>query len=383
MTARQFYIMLWITTISLKVQKLPSIIYDGLGKDGYLLLLAYFVIDVIGIVLAFFILKKLKQNSLAPQTTSTFLNVLKKVLVFVVVVYFLAQGLLLYESIQNLFEHILFDNLSWKVFSLLLIFAVFYLANTGIKNMARNFELYAVVIFVSYVIIAIFGATKADFTTVFPFQTINVNKILDKFVDFNLWFGDFFLILFMGNHARKIKLKWSLVVYSFAISFLLLLYIELNGIYGVYTSMKPSLITTITEQSMLGLNIGRVDWFLILFTEIGTILSCAVCIYFASKCLKFIFPKVKRTYLLIIVMLALYLINVYYLQDTHMREVIFTGYMSYVSAFAKWGSFLLMLLACVLKNNKKNIKEMHKKNNKNKNMLSKNNAKGSEACYGK
>ncbi|MBP3581433.1 MAG: GerAB/ArcD/ProY family transporter, partial [Clostridia bacterium] len=289
-TSKQFYIMLFITTISLKVQKLPSIIYDKLGKDGYLILLLYFAVDMALITLAFFVLKTLKNRPLMPQNKNTLVMLTSKLLVLAIVVYFVIQGLLLYESIQNLFEHILFDNLSWVVFSLLLLFTIFFLASSGITNIARNFELYFVVIIISYLLISIFGASKADFSAILPLDTINAKLIVSKFVDFNLWFGDFFLVLFMGRHAKEIKLKWTMLIYSLTIVFILFLYVELNGIYGDYTAMKPSLITTITEQSMLGVGIGRVDWFLILITEIGTILSCGTCIFFSKQCLGYIFP---------------------------------------------------------------------------------------------
>lgn len=349
MTSRQFYIMLFVTTISLKVQKLPSLIYDELGKDGYLILIAFFIVDLIGILLAFFIRKKLNGQNLLSSQGGRFANIFKKIFVLFIVFYFLIQGLLLFESIQNLFEHILFDNLSWVIFSGLLITSIFMLVFTGLKNIARNFELYFFVITVSYVLIAIFGATKADFTAILPFETINVKNILSKFVDFNLWFGDFFLILFMSNHSKEIKLKWTLLAYALVVAFLTFLYVELNGIYGVYTAMKPTLISTITEQSMLGINIGRVDWFLILFTEIGTILSCATCLFFAKQCLGYVFPKLKKTYVISILLLALYVLNVFYLLDVHMRVEVFTGYMGVIAAATKWGSFLLMVLICLFK----------------------------------
>ena len=348
MTSKQFYIMLFITTISLKVQKLPSILYDSLGKDGYLLLLAYFIVDLVGIALAFFVLKTLKNRPIMPQNKNIFVMLLSKILVLAIVLYFLIQGLLLYESIQNLFEHILFDNLSWVVFSFLLLFTIYFLASSGITNIARNFELYFIVIVVSYIMISIFGASKADFSAVLPFQTINVDDILSKFVDFNLWFGDFFLILFMGRHAKDIKFKWTILIYSLTIAFILLLFVELNGIYGVYTAMKPSLVTTITEQSMLGVGIGRVDWFLILLTEVGTILSCGTCIFFSKQCLNYVFPKIKENYLLIVIAVALYFVDVFYLIDTHLRESVFTGYMSVVSASTKWVSFILIVLVCLV-----------------------------------
>ena len=152
----------------------------------------------------------------------------------------------------------------------------------------------------------------------------------------------------MGRHAKDIKLKWTMLIYSLTIVFTLFLYVELNGIYGVYTSMKPSLITTITEQSMLGVGIGRVDWFLILITEIGTILTCGTCIFFSKQCLGYVFPKIKDIYLLIAISAALYFVDVFYLIDTHLREGVFTGYMSIVSASTKWVTFALILFICFI-----------------------------------
>ncbi len=348
MTSRQFYIMFWIVVISLKIQKMPSVMYEYIGKDFYLMLLPYLVINVIGIFMAFYILKRTQDKSLAHTPTSKWWSAFQKIIVFLISVYFLAQALLLYETTRNLFEHILFDNLSWVVFSLILLAVVFYLAHTGIGNIALNAELYFYIILAGYLLIAAFGAFKADFSFIFPLQTIDMSKIIGNFIQFNIWFGDFFIVLFLGKHASQIKLKWTFLTYFLAMGLVALLYLEFGGIFGEYTIMKPSLISTITEQSLLDLNIGRVDWFLILFTEIGTILSCGICVYFSKKCLKFALPKVKSIFLLIAICASLYLINVLYLVDTHTRIQLFMNYITHVAALTKWVPFVIMFVICLL-----------------------------------
>ena len=137
MTARQFYITLWIMVVSIKVQKLPSLVASNLGKDSYLIVLAYLVVNILLILLAFYILKKTKNKSLN-QTKSVVAKFFVKIFMIFVVVYFLSQSLLLYETIQNLFAHVLFYNLPWTLFSLMLTVTVFYLAQTGITNIARK-----------------------------------------------------------------------------------------------------------------------------------------------------------------------------------------------------------------------------------------------------
>lgn len=357
MTSRQFYIMLWILVVSIKVQKLPSLIADNLSKDSYLLVLLYLIVNILLILIAFYILKNTKTKTLSFEKKSLFSSLSKKVFMLFVVVYFLSQSLLLYETIQNLFAHVLFYNLPWTLFSLMLTATVFYLAHTGITNIARNFELYFFVIVASYFIIAVFGGFHTDFTVIFPFETINFKNILKSMLDFNLWFGDFFLILFMGKSAKNIKLKWTLLVYTIAMIFVAILYIEFVGIYKAYSPLKPSLISVISEQSMLGINIGRIDWFLILATEIGTILSCGVCLYYAKLCASYIFPKIKQPNLLIFLSVVLYLTDILYLVDTHKKEFLFLNYITYLSLGVKVVSLLILIFYVISKKVRKKQNE--------------------------
>ena len=363
MTSRQFYIMFWLVVVSLKVQKMPSMMYEFMGKDFYLMLVPYILINILGIFMAFFVLKRTHNQTLSKSSGGGLSNISKRVLVFFIAIYFLAQALLLYETTRNLFEHILFDNLSWVVFSLLLLAVVFFLAHTGIGNIALNAELYLYIILFGYLMIAAFGASKADFSFIFPLETISLKPIFENFVRFNVWFGDFFMVLFLGKHANGIKIKWTMLTYVLAMGLVMLLFLEFGGLYGDYVVMKPSLLSTITEQSLLDLNIGRVDWFLILFAEIGSVLSCGVCVYFSKKCMEFAFPKVKKIILLSIICGALYLINVFYLVDTHTRILLFMKYIPWLSAITKWLPFIIIFVICFcIKNNSKNTPEKQLKN---------------------
>lgn len=331
--------------VSIKVQKLPSLVASNLGKDSYLIVLAYLVVNILLILLAFYILKKTKNKSLN-QTKSVVAKFFVKIFMIFVVVYFLSQSLLLYETIQNLFAHVLFYNLPWTLFSLMLTVTVFYLAQTGITNIARNFELYFVIIIASYLIISIFGGMHTDFTVIFPFETINIKNVLSSMFKFNLWFGDFFFVLFLGKKSQNIKLKWTLLTYFLAMIFVTILYVEFVGIYQAYAPLKPSLISVISEQSMLGINIGRVDWFLILATEIGTILSCSVCLYYAKVCFGVIFEKVNKNYLLLFLSAVLYLTDVLYLVDTHSKEMLFLNFITHLSLAVKVLFLVVLLFYC-------------------------------------
>lgn len=344
MTSRQFYIILAIFIVSLKVQKLPSLMYLTLENNSYLLFFAYFLIDFIAIFLAFFVLSILKKHNFLLHDKNGVIRFFVKFGLITISLYFFLQGTLFYEAIQDLFSHVLFDNLPWTLFSLLLIFAVFYLASTGIVNIARNFELYFYIILFSYIVLAILGGMKADFSNILPVKLDYIKGSAKHFLDYNIWFGDFFLVIFLGANAKDIKLKWTVLVYTVSSLFVVFLVMEFNGIYLNYAANQPSLISTISDQSILGIDVGRVDWFLILITEIGSILSCGLCLHFAKNCLSAVAPKIKSNYILCLLMLALYIADVTVLVDTNIKEFLFLNFAGIFALAVKIISFVLLML---------------------------------------
>lgn len=331
MSARQFYIMLTIGVFSMKMQKLPALIYGELGKDGYLLFLLYMLINLVFIVVAFYILKRVKLAQVLSPAKSVALCGFRKILMLAAAVYFLSQALLLYEHIQGLFANTLFDNLSWALFSFLLLFTVFFLSYRGIENIALNYEIYFWVIFGSVVIISILGAGYTDFSVVFPFETIEVAKILKTLPDFSFWFGDAILILILGLKSKEIKLSKTILFYALTMCFVMFVTIEFFGMYGDYSAAQSGLISVLSSQALLGLNVGRIDWFLILFAEIGAVLTCSVYLYYSCLCVESTFPKIKPFSIKIIIILLLYIFDVFYFVDMAAKINFFSGDMGWFS----------------------------------------------------
>ena len=346
MTARQFYLTIFIFSVSLKVQKMPCLSAGFLGRNNYLLVLFFMVVDLVGIALAFLILNKTKNMNPEKHNSKPY-QIIKTIILIFATLYFMLQGTLLYEAIHDLFAHVLFDNLPWTIFSVLLIAAIFYLANSGIKTIGHSMELYFFVIFVSYIILAIFGGRQTDFSVVLPFETINFKSLCDTFTPFNIWFGDFFMILFLGRESKNIKWKWTTFVYTLSMIFVAVLFVEFAGIYGEYASIQSSLISEISEQSMLGVDIGRVDWFFIILTEVGTIISSSLCLYFAKQSASGVVSKIKSSYVLAFLMVILYLVDVCYLVDTNVKEFVFMRFSGVFSLVTKVSLFLIILFWCL------------------------------------
>ena len=349
MSSKQFYILFCISVVTMKMQRLPSLISGELGKDGWLLFLGFMLVNIIGICIVFVIIKHVEPKIVLNPSKNKIFNIFRVILLLSTMLYFLVQAVLVYEHIQGLFANTLFDNLSWPIYSLFLLFAVFFLAHRGIDNIALNFELFTWIIIIPFILIAILGANQCDFTALLPFETINAKLIFSKLKVFNCWFGDFFLVLYLGIKARDIKLSKTLFVYILSMFFMTFLMIEFTGIYQKFAGIEPGLITELSEHSLLDLSIGRVDWFLILLTEVGAILYCAVNLYFANLCLRSVFPSAKPMGLKIFNAIVLYVLDIFVLVDINAKIKFFCRIMSNVNLFVQ-AFTIASLLLIALKN---------------------------------
>ena len=344
MSARQFYIVLAISVIAMKMQKLPCLVAGEIGKDAWLLFVVYMLINLFAICLVFFIFKRVDPKTVLKPSKNLFFNILRIFLMIATLLYFLVQAILVYEHIQALFSNTLFDDLSWSFFSLLLLFAVFFLAHRGIENIALNYELYTWIIVVPLILLAIFGASQTDFSVILPLETIDFPKILSKLRLFSCWFGDFFLVLYLGVKARDLKLSKTLLIYSLSMVFMAFMVMVFTGIYGITAPSAPGLISVISEQSLLDMSIGRIDWFLILFTEMGAVLTCSVYLYFANLCLHSIFPKANAFHLKFFNIAVLYTLDIFVLVDLNAKIKFFCGFMSDVTMVVCLFTMIVLLI---------------------------------------
>jgi hypothetical protein len=115
----------------------------------------------------------------------------------------------------------------------------------------------------------------------------------------------------------------------------------------------------------LGLNVGRIDWFLILFAEIGAILTCSVYLYYSNTCAKTAFPKCNSFMISLIIIAILYFMDVFYFVDMSAKLKFFNGALSHVVFVFQ---LLIIAVLFVLSFRQKNGKEANLKSPKRRNL---------------
>lgn len=357
LTKRQAIFLIIICLMANKVQRLPSLISTAVGRHGWLAFLTMGLIDIV------FLIVTLKFNQKANDQTTY--QVCEKAggkwyakLIYIMLgVYFLLNSLLPYEAVHDLFANILFDHLSWEIYSILLALTVFFISSRGLKNLGRLGEIYFYIIGVSFIILLILGATTTNYYHVLPLFDINSSAFIDTCLKYNLWFGDFLMIyMFVGRiKVDKKPLGWPCVaIFASVVVLISFSYAVFYGLYENLSTNQNSLISAISQFSLIGLDIGRVDWFLVLFFQICALISSSLYLFLTSDCIKEIFGLKKNIITCFILATIVYLLDIVIFKSVQAGAGIVAEVSQYFSLFMIIGFPIIMFITVLISCKKQN-----------------------------
>ncbi len=292
LTKRQTLFLVVICLLASKVQRLPSLISTDLGRHGYFVFLIMGMIDFVMLLLC------LGFNKLAGKTTTYELTqktggaFYSKLIFLLFAIYFLFNSILPYEAVHDLFGNILFDHLSWPLYSVVLGLTIFFIASKGLKNMGRLAEVFFYIIVLSFLMLLILGASTSNLRLTLPVCDIDGELLVQICFKYNIWFGDFIIIyMFVGKIKQDDgSLGWPVAVAILVATLVLTFaYMVFYGLYQEISGEQNSLISAISQFALLGLDIGRVDWFLVLFFQFAAVISSSTYLLLASKCFLAVF----------------------------------------------------------------------------------------------
>lgn len=340
LTGRQSIYLLLICSIATKVQTLPSMIASNLGRFGWLYYLFLALVDILFVAIALWINKLANGKTLYEMLCDTTGKTIAKIVSLLFGLYFLFSAILPYEALHNVFANILFEDLSWPMFSLLLVVAVFYLGGRGLKTIGRVGELYFRIIAVCLVSLLVISYSSTSLIRLLPLQEINISKVAQTSFNYSFWFGDFLLILMFMGKVKQEKWYTLKLILAYCIELLVIVcaYIIFYGIYGNLTLYQNNLVTDISEFSLLNLEIGRLDWFLMLGVQTSTIIACSVDIYLASYNFAKIIDLKKSYKASIFIVLIVYLLDIFVFKNITNSAVV-------VSLISRW--FALVCQFCL------------------------------------
>lgn len=287
---RQAILLILICAISTKIQRLPSMISLGVGRDAWIIVLALGLIDTIFLAFAlWFFNRHNSTHSTFDVVKNSMGNFMGRIVCFALFLYFGLKSILPSEAIHDLFANVLFDTLDFKLFGLILLGVVVFGCIKGLRTMGRQCEIYAALIGVGIAGVLFLGFTNCRLERVFPMLENSVLSLTVEAIKDNVWFGDFMILIYLTGKVslnRDQKLGWNLVLPYFAVVCVIvpLSFVLFTSLYGNLAALQGNAISSLTQFSILALDIGRVGWFFVLFEQVSTVLAQSIFILMATDC---------------------------------------------------------------------------------------------------
>ena len=296
---RQLIILIFICTLSTKLQRLFSLTSGACKEDGWLVLLALGAVDVLFMLLALWFFNKFNSKmSFFAVLEKFYGKFLARALMFFIGVYFFLTAVLPFEAIHDLFSNMLFNQIEYHYFGLIFLVVIIFMAIKGIQAIGRTGEIFVSVITIGLVCVLLLGFFTADFSKLLPIGQSDFNVLIKEALLNSMWFGDFLLLFFLTGKVslkENEKLKWSIILPHGVLAILVVpfSYAIFEALYENLSGFQTNAISSLTQFSLLSFDLGRWDWYFVLLEQISTIIAAAVFILAAGEaiCLSFNIKK--------------------------------------------------------------------------------------------
>ena len=361
LTVWQCTMLVAVCIISTKFQRFPALIAKDYGNNGWVFLLLMLLVDLLFVWLIVSTLTKLKDKTFFELIEEKLGKVVKIITCVILSVYFFFKAVITYRGTHEFFANMLFDKLSWFYFSILFALLLIVMVGGGLNDIGRSAELYSYIIGFGLVTAIMLGVIKVDLWNIMPIMDIEMGEFAKSSVKHLPWLGDYLITLFFIGNVKIEKNPTKPIMFSYGVTSLLIV-----SVYIIFYCINESLsvyqansLSAITQYSLIGLGVGRPDWFLVLFVFLSTIIANAFYVYAYTLSVSEIF-MFKRNYILIGSMVfLLFIVDNIILKNIQSSITFMHDYVSYLALFVGV-SMPIIVKILAGRNNDGKIKHRHK-----------------------
>ncbi len=377
--AWQLGILIFILLFANKILVLPSLLFEGAKMESLFALLFLCACEFGLVVLFYFAKKKFPTQSFSKIVREHLGNITKIMFYFLIMIFFLAKAVLLYNV-----TYIFFRNLIYKDTSNFLILFCFlpiinHLAICGLRVLGRTTQIFFPIIFgilFFCIVVGVFGINNRPL-----FFSSSFMSILETGARHISPFGDMMFLFLIMDRVEIKKGQWKIIFSSTAISLLFVFAINLVFMlsYTFTCFMHPYAIFEIMSFVKEYGGLGRID--IISMVLIILLAYFHLTIYLKCFMLSFheVFRKIDMIYSVLSFNFFFIIIVVFFIVNLESAIVFGQEILPY-SIILPYAILPIILLICciknknikndnfrkIIKNNKKDIKNMQKNANFNK-----------------
>lgn len=309
----QFAIIAFIVMVVFKIAMLPSYMYDTVGRESWIVICILMVVEAVMFFVTLYIVKRV--NLLADDSKLLYFFHILVYAYCMIRLNVLYSGLITYTS-SSLFDQ---GRIDFIVIAFSLVIP--YLASKGGNNVARLFEIVFYFILAILVVMVLTPSFKTDFSELLPIFGGDNKKLVNGFLDFSIWFGDYIPLLYFAVKPNKNKIlekaSVPLAVFGATVG-VVIFYVLFIAVYGEAGGMVYFAFNRMSVFNTLSELLGATNFLSILVWMLMSILQITMLFLGTCNALKCII-KNKTIAIIIntIVVAAVQLFWVKNLENAH------------------------------------------------------------------
>lgn len=310
-TVRQLIFIFIVSMITLKVLYLPSLLSKDIGRDAYLFVLLFLLLDFVVLIVLLMLFNKYPNMSFVEMLQKIFGKVISKVITFIFFVFFFAKCWAVFQSNFNYLNENLYTNLNWITFSLPILITVLYMSKFGVNAAARLAEIFVPVVIAGFLLSFGVGLLKSDFANLLPVLENGFFSNIPTIFKYSFWFGDYVIfIVFFGNVKQEKKQNLKILLSVIISIFILTIFIAITyAVFNYNAVCHSNAISDMLQIIHSASDIGSFDWILILIWDIALFLYFTFNALGAFYCFRQTFFKKNQILAISIILLAVFVLS--------------------------------------------------------------------------
>lgn len=315
-SSKQLAILVFIVACSSKLLMAPPLIMRSAGRDSYLTVAIYVVLEALSL---FIILKTLHRNP-----DKTFFQILhdgmgkvfSRIIIGFFAAYALLKTLLTVSEFHLFFSNVVLDEFSWELMVIPLLAILFFGAGKTLKTLGRAGEILFPIVLLCILVITALLTRSMDFEKLLPFLEDGILPVLKGVEKYPLWFLDMpFLLIVLGN-VKLSKHTKLLSLAAFGIAAFILIVMPLF-LYATHANMThlANYGHNASRMTQFGLGtqqFGRFDVILFCIWLFSTLLYVTLVFYILLHCVLTLFSVKKHPWAVRLgLIVAIYFISVF------------------------------------------------------------------------
>lgn len=356
-TARQAGILCVMTILANKVSLLPALLYEGAKADGFFIMLMFFGIEL-GILGIFFALKSKYPNERLYSILQKHLGSVITKFIYILLMFFFLFKVTLTYSVGYVY---LKEQVYQDEFAMIAIVCILPVVNhaviKGLRTFSRTIEFCYVFIIIG-VLVSI-GIGLANFQDIPLFFTSTPQGFFGSSFRHVFAFGDFiflFLIIDKVDFEKKERVKiLNYILFGFAL--VLAIFFIFYSVYKGTGFMHNNALDDILAFCIKFCAMGQLNVIAMLTVMALNFFQLEIFTYCFSEAFCSVFPKLNRTYSVIVFDVLFFLIYFVFV-ERFTRMIYFThDYLPYLAMVINY-LLPLILLFCALPRRRKDEKDI-------------------------